>query len=559
MPGAPQFFGEAVRIKQEHKVITISFLGGVCLWIGDALLENLERLHQVSFINILFYDPPSYSYLLRPIFLISFTLFGFLIASYMKKEKQSEGRYRYLFDSINDIVMVRPFIQQSVREKFIEANPLASKKLGYTREELLQLTPADLIEPDRLPNFAAVTSRLHLGGHAIFETAWLTKEGRPIHLEVNSHVIDFNGTPSILCIARDITERKQREEEIARLASFPQLNPNPILEVDASGAITYCNDATREVAKKLGEHIEAFLPKDLPEILQAADRLGEIKFYRELEIKGVLFSEFIYLAPQFNVARIFPVDITEHRNAEESLRESERQLRSLASRLLEVQEEERGRITKELHDELGQSLLFLKLQMSAVMHHLRKDQEKLRQECAQILAHVDTVIDNIRRLIRDLSPASLEELGLTSAIKLLLEEFAKHYNISLGPVNFADIDQLFPAPVRLGIFRIFQEALTNIGKHAQATQVSCSCEKIDHAVLFSITDNGLGFKVTDYQTRQNGIKGIGLSTMMERARLAGGKLEIRSHNASGTEITFVIPTELGRGNESATLSNRPGG
>jgi signal transduction histidine kinase len=175
------------------------------------------------------------------------------------------------------------------------------------------------------------------------------------------------------------------------------------------------------------------------------------------------------------------------------------------------------------------------------------------------LAHVDTVIDNIRRLIRDLSPASLEELGLTSAIKLLLEEFAKHYNISLGPVNFADIDQLFPAPVRLGIFRIFQEALTNIGKHAQATQVSCSCEKIDHAVLFSITDNGLGFKVTDYQTRQNGIKGIGLSTMMERARLAGGKLEIRSHNASGTEITFVIPTELGRGNESATLSNRPGG
>lgn len=106
------------------------------------------------------------------------------------------------------------------------------------------------------------------------------------------------------------------------------------------------------------------------------------------------------------------------------------------------------------------------------MERLRKDQGRLRQECAHILKTVDTLIENIRRLIRDLSPAVLEELGLTSAIKLLLEEFDSHYHIDLSSVDIEDIDHLFPAPVQLAIYRVFQEAFTNIGKHARATQVS---------------------------------------------------------------------------------------
>ena len=434
-----------MRIKQQQ-VIILGFFAGLLLWVTDAVLDKINKFPNEPFIKILLYDAPTHEFLIRPIMLLSFTLFGILIASYMKKIQQSENKYRYLFDSISDIVMVRPFIQQTPKEKYNEVNPVASQKLGYTREELLQLAPSDLIAPERLTEFPAVVEGLRANGHILFETALVTKAGETIPVEMNSRLIDFGGTPSILCIVRDITQRQKIEAE--------------------------------------------------------------------------------------------------RRKAEECLRESEQQLRVLTARLLEVQEDERGRITKELHDELGQALMLLKIQVSGVMDHLRKDQGKLRQECAQILNFTDVLVEDIRRLIRDLSPAILEELGLISAIKLLLEDLGKKYQIDSGSVDFDDIDHLFPPRIQLAIYRIFQESLTNLGKHAEATRVSSTIKKLGDKVRFSIKDNGRGFNLPELLLRGNGTKGIGLSTMRERIRSAGGQLEIKSQEGVGTEVAFMIPLEL---------------
>lgn len=514
------------------------------MWLMDAFLDKFDKYPNEPFVKVLLLDTPSHEFWLRPIFVLSFTIFGLLIAYYMQRGRLLEGRYHHLSDSINDIILVKPFTSRIEKEKFLEVNPIASQKLGYAKEELLQMSMAELVDPKRLPEFPRIAETLRARGRISYETDLLTKGGSTIPTEVSSHVIDFNGTPCVFCVMRDISERKQNESEILRLASFPRLNPNPILEVDLNGAITFANEACQETAKKLGATAEAFLPGDMKEILQIASRQGGGQFRREVKIADSLFSEFIYYTPQFNMARLYPLEITDHFKAENCLRESERQLRLLTARLLEVQEGERSRISKELHDELGQALMFLKLELSSVMDHLRKDQGQLRHKCADILVSVDVLIENIRRLITDFSPAALEELGLTSAIKLLLEEFAKHYNINADTVNFDNIDQLFPPPVRLGIYRIFQESLTNIGKHAKATQVSSTITNQGQQVLFSIKDNGRGFNLEKLNLPENRPKGIGLETMIERVRLAGGQMDIKSQPGAGTEITFTVPVRL---------------
>jgi PAS domain S-box-containing protein len=432
-----------MKINRERKIIVVSLCAGLIMWLMDALLDKFHKFPKEPFLQVLLHDAPNHEFMMRPIFLVAFTLFGVLIAFYMKKVDQSENRYRYLFDNINDMIMVRPFVQQSPNEKYNETNPVTSQRLGYTREELLRLAPVNLIAPEELPQFLKIMERLRADGHILFETALVTKEGTTMPVEMHSRLIDFNGTPSVLCIVRDVTERKRIE--------------------------------------------------------------------------------------------------VEHRKAEECLRKSEGQLRSLTTRLLEVQEEERGRITKELHDELGQSLMLLKLQLSSVMDHLRKDQRKLSQECSYMLNEVDDLIENIRRLITDMSPTVLEDLGLSGAIKLLLEEFAKHYNIEADIVNFNDIDQLFSPQLRLGIYRIFQESFTNIGKHAKATQVSVRIKKMGRQVSFFIKDNGQGFNPEEILGPENRAKGTGLVTMIERARLGGGQLEINSRVGAGTEIALMIP------------------
>ena len=196
----------------------------------------------------------------------------------------------------------------------------------------------------------------------------------------------------------------------------------------------------------------------------------------------------------------------------------------------------------ELHDDLGQSLAVLKLQIRAIERGLRDDQGDLREGCLELLLYLDGVIDDVRRLSRDLSPSILEDLGLQSALKYLINEFSKHYTVSQA-FEVEDVDQLFPVEAQIIIFRIFQECLTNISKHAGATEVSIAVKEHDGLISLMIEDNGAGFDPAVVLARRGAGRGLGLAALQERARMLGGTIEIRSQPRAGARMTLVIPVD----------------
>jgi signal transduction histidine kinase len=232
---------------------------------------------------------------------------------------------------------------------------------------------------------------------------------------------------------------------------------------------------------------------------------------------------------------------------EKVLRESEKQLRSLSSQLLMVQEKERQKISMELHDELGQALMVLKFQLQRISKEKKKSKAA---EFQSLLHYLDGVIEKVRRLSRDLIPASLEQFGLSAAIQNLLEEVGKHVNVHWSPEEFNGIDQLFSSLQQVNIYRIFQESLTNIARHAQASQITVSIKKLDDHVLFNVEDNGQGFDLKQVWDREDREIGIGLTAMQERARLAGGFLILWSKPGAGTKITINIPIGEEEGNNA---------
>lgn len=235
------------------------------------------------------------------------------------------------------------------------------------------------------------------------------------------------------------------------------------------------------------------------------------------------------------------VDITDRKQTEEALRKSEENLHLLAARLLEVQESERSRFSRELHDELGQTLLLLKFKLSAVQAGLDDAADELRQECREAQQFLDELVDKVRRLSRDLSPSPLEELGLTSALKYVFHECCKHYKFSGYSVKIEDIDGCFGATRQVNIYRIFQEALTNIGKHAEADKISVTVKRQSRRATFTITDNGKGFQVSEALSRPAEKRGLGLAAIQERLRMMGGDLKIISRKGAGTKLVFTVP------------------
>ncbi|MEE8397566.1 MAG: ethylbenzene dehydrogenase-related protein [Desulfobacterales bacterium] len=238
------------------------------------------------------------------------------------------------------------------------------------------------------------------------------------------------------------------------------------------------------------------------------------------------------------------LEITERQRVATALRESEIRLHDLSSHLLTAQETERRRVSLELHDELGQSLTVLKLQLRSIERQLPEDQETRKAECEEALAFIDQILENVRRLSRDLSPSIIEDLGLTAALRWLTDEFARHANIVISP-EIPDIDALFSPDAQIMLYRLFQEALTNIGKHAEAKHVAARIEKAEGEVSFLIEDDGRGFDLHQVMSRGPSERSMGLAAMNERARMLGGDLEIHTEVGEGTRISLTVPIYQG--------------
>jgi signal transduction histidine kinase len=164
----------------------------------------------------------------------------------------------------------------------------------------------------------------------------------------------------------------------------------------------------------------------------------------------------------------------------------------------------------------------------------------LRQKLAIQTAFIDGIVNNVRRLCMDLRPTTLDVLGLIMALKRLFKEFSALYGIKFS-LDLDEVRNLLSPQAQIIIYRIFQEALTNIAKYAQATRATVTIKRENDKVSFTMQDKGKGFNLEQVRARKDGKRGLGLVAMEERVRMLGGTLEMQSQKGVGTKISFKIP------------------
>jgi len=228
-------------------------------------------------------------------------------------------------------------------------------------------------------------------------------------------------------------------------------------------------------------------------------------------------------------------DISDRKNAERLLRESEKQLRFLSSKLLAVQEEERKRIARELHDSIGSFLSAIKYSIENYIKR-RQQEPEAAEPLKSIVTLTQEAMHEVRRIMSDLRPAMLDDLGLAATIGWFLRQFAHiHPGICVEDQMGIEEKQI-PEDLKIVIFRVIQEAFHNISRHSRAELVNFSLRKDNNAVELTIEDNGDGFDVLAVLSENNNSKGLGLTSMRERVELSGGTFAIDSFPGEGTTI-----------------------
>jgi PAS domain S-box-containing protein len=243
-------------------------------------------------------------------------------------------------------------------------------------------------------------------------------------------------------------------------------------------------------------------------------------------------------------------DLSEAKRAEREVRASSEQLRKLAARLVSVREEERTRIAREIHDELGQSLTAVKMDLAWLAGRLPRRNTQMHERIRSTLELADSINQSVRRISTDLRPGILD-LGLAAAVEWQIQEFQARTGIQCKLQLLTQ--ELFAPDVSTALFRILQETLTNVARHAKATRVEVVKQKERDRLVLRISDNGRGFDPEDPSIS----KSLGLLGMRERAAILGGQVNIASAPGKGTTVTAWIPLlspeETGTLQESATM------
>ena len=229
-------------------------------------------------------------------------------------------------------------------------------------------------------------------------------------------------------------------------------------------------------------------------------------------------------------------DVTESKVSETLLKESYEELRLLASRLQDIREEERTSMAREIHDELGQQLTGLKMDVSWLTRRPDLNDNVSREKIKGILTVVDGAVNTVRRLAAELRPSLLDDLGLEEALEWHSMQFKQRSGIRTSFVQFGE-KQPLPSSVATGLFRIYQEALTNVARHARAGRVTAVLDSSKERVALTISDDGKGFDVRSIESK----KTLGLLGMKERALMMGAHYEFISQPGQGTMIQVSVP------------------
>jgi PAS domain S-box-containing protein len=261
-----------------------------------------------------------------------------------------------------------------------------------------------------------------------------------------------------------------------------------------------------------------------------ADRTLQLTCRPRVDDEGVLVEFFVAM-----------VDVTERRRLETAREEARREHMELVRRVLTLQEAERRRIARDIHDDLGQQVTALRLKLEWLAASCAEDEE-LDSRVRAVQEAAERVDQHIDFLLRDLRPAGLDELGLLAVLRQTVADWSATFGI---PATFRAVGvdaARLPHEVETQAFRIVQEALNNVHKHAAATQVKVAFERRRGRTVLRVADNGIGLVASSASALPGGERrGLGLLGMHERAMLIGGQLDITSTPGSGTTVTLVLP------------------
>ena len=489
----------------------------------------------------------------------------------VQEMQESEKRFRQLTENIRDVI----WLTNAAGDQMIFISPAYQEIWGRSCESLY-LLPRSWIEAvhrdDRERVLAALQERSKTGRYdQEYQIArpdgsirWIHDRAFPIHDE-NGAVYRIAG------IAEDITERKQAQAEQARLAAILEATPDFVGILSREGRILYVNQAGRQMIG-LAEDAsldETFLADSLPlraksifvsEAVPVALARGvwsgenalRARNGREVPVSQVLLA---HKDPAGEVKFFSTIarDITERIRYEAQLTSSREQLRSLAARLQSVREEEGVRIAREIHDELGQALTGFKIDLTWLEKRLAKLDDRLmrgllKKKVDGMCDQVDETIHTVRRIAAELRPGVLDDLGLEAAIEWQAQEFQNRTGIECR-VNTTLEELALDRESGTAVFRIFQETLTNVARHANATRVKVVIEKQDGLVVLHVQDNGRGIAEHDLAAANS----LGLLGIRERATLLGGAVSIHGEPGKGTTVTVCVPTTQ---NAEAEVSGR---
>ena len=472
--------------------------------------------------------------------------------------RDSEERYRNLVDIAPDMI----FVHQQGRIIFM--NPAGLRMLrAPSLEAVIGKNAVDLAHPE-YHDIIRERIRQTAGGQKVpvMEQKLVRFDGTIVDAEVGATGFIFHGQPAVQVVARDITARLRAQEELraseTRFHLVTRATTDVVYDWDMATNAIWWNENLRIQFGYAGRPEDLGIafwtslihPDDAARMdasLSGAVAGGKTFWADEYRFRrtdgsyaNVLDRGYIVHDADGKAARMIGamMDITDRKQTEQRLRDSREQARALTGHLERIREEERTRIAREIHDELGQALTGLKMDLSWFAARL-PNQPALADKSAAMLKLIDSTVHAVRRLSTELRPAILDNLGLIPAIEWLAQEFQKRTGVTCEFTSDNE-DLTLDEQRTTALFRICQEALTNVTRYAQARAVRIALTTDGGPITLRIHDDGRG--ITEAETR--GTKSFGLLGMRERARLLGGTLEIRGEKDAGTTLTVRVPAPL---------------
>lgn len=474
--------------------------------------------------------------------------------------RESEERYRDLVENSRELICTH-----DLEGKILSVNRAAQELFGYKLHEFVGKNIRDVLAPEVREQFGMYMQRILKEGATRGPMLIETRSGEHRLLEYyNSLRTEGVAAPIVRGIARDITEARGAElalrESEERYRELFENSKDAFYVHDINGIYTSVNRAAEKLSgytrdQIIGKHFSDFMTAEHARNVQRQlqkklESAGETTYEIEMITKKgrqvpveissrLIFEQGVPVGVQGCVR-----DISEKKKAQEAARNYSR-------RLIEAQEAERRRISRELHDQVGQILTAVKMNLHALQHQCT--QAEILLSINNNLKVIDEAVDQIRDLSIDLRPLLLDDLGLVVALRWYLERQTRNVSIPMKFVSGSlDEDDRFSSELETACFRIVQEGVTNVVRHARATRISVRLERVHSDLILLITDDGAGFDARMLRSG-TGTATLGLRGMEERVQAVGGTITIDSAPALGTEICarFPIKGEKRRDSESS--------